>query len=155
MSAYTMYTFPISDAGSKWFHDNFLQTGRIDTVTDMIVAAEDPLSIRIVTATGSGKLVIGDPTTVQQVVAAWKLYSGQVGASNPSDPISASVNNLVKSSTAAAGSTAIATTDKAKDAVNSVAVKTGLPIWLVWVGVIVIAWFVIKWIWKKIRRRRR
>lgn len=155
MSAYTATTFPVSDAGSKWLLDNFITTGRIANITDMIVAAEDPLSVRVVTATGSGKLVIGDPTTVQQVVQAYKLWSGQVGATNPSDPISASVNNLVTSSTAAAGATATATTDKAKDAVNNVAVKTGLPIWLVWIGVIVIAWFVIKWIWKKIRRRRR
>lgn len=156
MSAYTASTFPVSDAGSKWFFDNFITTGRVNTLTNMEVAAEDPLSVRIGTATASGKLVIGDPTTAQQAVQAYKLWMGLVGASNPSDPISASINSLVDKATTATGSTSVAaSTDKAKEAVGNISTKTGLPPWMIWIGIFVILYFLIRWIWRKIKRRRR
>lgn len=156
MSAYSATTFPVSDAGSKWLLDNFITTGRINNVTDIIVAAEDPTSVRIVTSTGSGKLVIGDPTTVNQVVQAYKLWSGQVGASNPTDPISASVNNLITGAAPSTGSTAVNTaTADASKVVSNISTKTGLPSWLVGIGLIVVLFFVIRWIWRKVKRMRR
>jgi hypothetical protein len=159
-----------ANTGTQWFFQNFI-TGSfmaVDNLTNIVNAVEDPSAIRYVTKSGSsGKLTVGSPQIADQVVAAYKLYTGQAGAANATDPISISAQNLkdavscmpVLSSTP---STAVIGSHSSGDvpAANTgfmanIQAKTGLPSIVIWIIFIGGAIFIIPKIWKKLRGGRR
>lgn len=142
-----------NSAGANWIRANVMAPGSSNYATNVrsITLAPDKGGnfVRMIYESGSsGVLALPNADAAQQAVQAWLTLTGQVGASVPTDPVSASISNL----TGAATQSAVA--NKATD----IATATGMPVWLLIGGLVVFSLWLLPKIWRfvktKIFRRR-
>jgi hypothetical protein len=131
-----------TSTGADWYNANF--TAKNIVASNMTSDGNGGLTISYPNGTVQ-KTGAGSEQRAQEIIAAWKSSTGQAGASNPSDPISVSANNLVKQT--------IATANNVVTPLNT-ATGQSWP-WYYWLAIFVLAFFALRWLWRKMKRRRR
>lgn len=129
-------------SGADWYYANF--TAKNVVASNMSSDGNGGLTIIYPNGT-TQKTGAGTEQRAQEIIAAWRASTGQAGATNPTDPISISANNLVKQT--------IATASNITTPLNE---KTGMSWpWYIWGIVIVVGFFVLRLIYRKLFKRRR